>query len=65
MAQVRRGKVQFTEFHKRSHIKTVLTNIAPGFERIETVTVVDILRRAGARVTLANTFAGIMKRPKA
>ena len=46
-------------------MKTVLTNIAPGFERIETVTVVDILRRAWARLTLANTFAGILKTPKA
>jgi hypothetical protein len=45
MAQVRRGKVQCTEFHKGKHMKTVLVNLAPGFERIETITVVDILMR--------------------
>ena len=36
-------------------MKTVLVPIAPGFEEIETITVVDILRRSGARVTLAGT----------
>ena len=30
-------------------MKTVLVPLAPGFEQIETITVVDILRRTGAR----------------
>ncbi len=39
-------------------MKKVLVALAPGFEEIETVTVVDILRRAGARVVLAATEEG-------
>jgi protein deglycase len=42
-------------------MKKVLMPLAPGFEEIETVTVVDILRRAGARVTLAGTESGILE----
>jgi protein deglycase len=42
-------------------MKKVLVPIAPGFEEIETVTVVDILRRAGARVTLAGTQDGSLE----
>jgi 4-methyl-5(b-hydroxyethyl)-thiazole monophosphate biosynthesis len=39
-------------------MKNVLVTLAPGFEEIETIAVVDILRRAGARVVLAATEKG-------
>ncbi|MDA9101212.1 DJ-1/PfpI family protein [Omnitrophica bacterium] len=42
-------------------MKKVLIPVAPGFEEIETVTVVDVLRRAGADVILAGTQSGEMR----
>jgi len=39
-------------------MKRVLIPLAPGFEEIEALAVVDILRRAGAEVLMASTDAG-------
>jgi 4-methyl-5(b-hydroxyethyl)-thiazole monophosphate biosynthesis len=39
-------------------MKRVLMPLAPGFEEIEALTVVDILRRAGAEVVMAGTIDG-------
>ncbi|MFO0983680.1 MAG: DJ-1 family glyoxalase III [Planctomycetota bacterium] len=39
----------------------VLVPIAPGFEEIETVTIVDILRRAQIDVVLAGLVAGVLR----
>ena len=42
-------------------MKKVIIILAPGFEEIESITIADILRRAGARVTLAGTEEGLIK----
>ncbi|MFZ5802410.1 MAG: DJ-1 family glyoxalase III [Candidatus Omnitrophota bacterium] len=41
-------------------MKKILVPVADGFEEIETITVVDVLRRAGAEVVLAGIRPGLL-----
>ena len=42
-------------------MKNVLIPLAPGFEEIETINVIDILRRFGAQVSIAGIIEGIIE----
>ena len=42
-------------------MKKTIIPLAPGFEEIEAITVVDILRRSGVRVSIAGTITGAIE----
>ena len=42
-------------------MKKILMPLAPGFEDIEAIAIVDILRRAGMEVTIAGTTSGLIE----
>ena len=44
--------------------KKILVPLAPGFEEIETITIVDILRRSGANVVIAGIQPGMLEGSK-
>lgn len=44
--------------------KVVLVPLAKGFEELEAVTIIDVLRRAGARVVVAGLDSTTLFNPK-